>query len=532
MAARQQGRVAGAPSRGVGQPRARSPVGRRLLAIADAIVVAGLIVVAVAAGCRCGASPLAGIPKHEALARLGREGAVVRELVTGLEGLCKRARERNLLQRNASAESVVRNRAELRYFLAAFIDYTRALDSLRSRYELRDGLDDRLEAEVFLLAYAAELALYVNTAELLHETVNQPSYEAVFSDPAADVGLHDGAWRSLKTAFNLQPWQRPLALAHIQHRALAKTYARHGIGERHAWAASYIDGQVNRMMLLGVQVGPGVLLREWKDLLGAGFRRLWFPVQKGVSGWMGDTRLVADHRHLVALEQLEKARESLQPGDIILERRNWYLSNVGLPGFWPHAALYVGTPAEAEAMLGAERVTAWRRTHARAMESWEGKDTGGHQLRVLEAVSEGVIFSSFEHTGLADYVAVLRPRLDRAAIAAAIDRALGYLGRPYDFDFDFRTDTAVVCSELVYKSYEPAPGVPGLKLPMAEILGRPVVSPTGIAAAFAAGRGKPDQQLDFVVFLEGIEAEKRAHVRDEAAFAASATRAKWDVVQP
>jgi hypothetical protein len=43
------------------------------------------------------------------------------------------------------------------------------------------------------------------------------------------------------------------------------------------------------------------------------------------------------------------------------------------------------------------------------------------------------------------------------------------------YDFAFGSDAALVCTELIYKAYEPAPGHAGLRLPVPVVAGRPVL---------------------------------------------------------
>jgi hypothetical protein len=278
------------------------------------------------------------------------------------------------------------------------------------------------------------------------------------------------------------------------------------------------------------------------DLVKGELFEQWFPLQKGVAEWMGDTRLAQEGRRLVSDAQLHDLRKKLAPGDIILERRNWYLSNVGLPGFWPHAALYAGTQREILDAIGKDPEVAaacgdlaehLSKRHQKAWASLAERDENGHDHTVVEAVSEGVVSASLEHSCGADYVAVLRPRVTPATRAHAIDRALSYWGRPYDFNFDFATDDQVVCSELVLKAYQPTEGDGrGLDIPFIEVAGRRAVPPTEFVRVFANELGRPDARFEFVYFLEGREKERRAIVADEKALAATVTRPKWDIVQP
>jgi len=113
--------------------------------------------------------------------------------------------------------------------------------------------------------------------------------------------------------------------------------------------------------------------------------------------------------------------------------------------------------------------------------------------------------------------------------ARALFSAFRYVGRPYDFDFDFRTDSALVCSELVFKAYEPSQGYRGLKLPLSEIVGRPVCPPNDIARLFDTEAGSEEKQLELVLFLDGNEATGKSVEAGEEAFRQSWKRPKWHV---
>lgn len=135
----------------------------------------------------------------------------------------------------------------------------------------------------------------------------------------------------------------------------------------------------------------------------------------------------------------------LRPGDVLVTRHDDAMTNLFLPGFWPHSALYIGSMKERRA-LG---VTCDPEREARS----DGL------MRVLEARKDGVRFRALHDTLAVDCVAVIRPRLDNASLARALSRALTHEGKLYDFEFDFRRSDRMVCTEVIYRAYHAEPPI-------------------------------------------------------------------------
>lgn len=207
----------------------------------------------------------------------------------------------------------------------------------------------------------------------------------------------------------------------------------------------------------------------WKRLVGyrdhSLRRRLASGTQRTTFAFLASSgRMVAELRDQHTPKRVSPAiraelAKQLRPGDVIVTRHDRALSNLFLPGYWPHVALYVGSNQDREA-LGIE-------VDDQRAALWQG------EIRTLEALKDGVRLRPLSETLAVDAVAILRPRLAEHHIAEAIGRALQHEGKRYNFDFDFFRADRLVCSEVIYRAYD---GVAGIELPLQERAGRPTLS--------------------------------------------------------
>ncbi len=428
---------------------------------------------------------------------------------------------------------------------ADVLDHTFALDAL-SRFHLdfwRLNLvtDPERHARHFDLGFAAYLEKHALALSLIEATHNKPQFEKLFDEGSVEHGVPRGAYARLKwNVLHIEDVAKTLA-AHQYLKVLGpanealqkedKLYAF--VCERLEERYAFIKAEMTRK---SVDLFGGNTLDIGTDFAHAA----WFPVQAETAEWLGDTKVRRKNTMLISLEQVRAAAKKSEPGDVIVERRNWYLSNIGLPGFWPHAALWVGSPDELTAWstdpeidkaFGKPLTHYLAEKHPEAWNAYNVPDHEGNPRRILEAISEGVSFNAAEESIRADYVAAMRPKLTKVEKAKAIDRAFGYAGRPYDFDFDFYTDSSLVCSELVFKAYEPRKEMHGIKLGLERVVGRMALGPNSIVRTFDQQLGTDEEQLGFAWFLDGTEKGKNAVFADVAAFRKTWQRPKWDIVQ-
>ena len=523
-------------------------------------VVAGLLLVAMGIGAQLvlhridAPTALTGMSKEDFDATFRADATRYTEIDQSLARLLDQLSEQKLPPPGKEAMLTPAEELALRQAWNSVLNQSIALDQIRRFHEDYWRFDpSRSERSYhlrsFLLTFAAELALYEKGIRFSRLIEKNPNAKTLLDAPHPEMGLEAGSYRNFrKDLLGARDQTRVLAgekyLSLLSAGVQGKSEAR-ALGV--AWLWERCEAHLATITQLGSLDRATLGLKADKDLLKKPISRFTAPVKERTDramSWVGDARVRRAGWYLITHEQQVEMDPLLEPGDILLSRKNWYLSNVALPGFWPHALLYLGAPEKFEAYFDDPEVQAWASTLAgrptrfsqllaqRYPTEWLKYQVGqeGDVNRVIEAISEGVVFNTMHHAA-GDYLAAMRPRLSKVDKAKALLAAFSHAGKPYDFEFDFATDHAVVCSELVWRSYRPGPDKPGIELPVIQLIGRRTMPANEIVRMYDQQAGTPTQALDFVLFYDAIEHDRVAVVADEDAFRKTWKRPKWDVAQ-
>lgn len=170
---------------------------------------------------------------------------------------------------------------------------------------------------------------------------------------------------------------------------------------------------------------------------------------------------------------LTEIHSILKSGDILLDKTPFRLTDKLIPGYWGHAAVWIGTEYELKDM------GIWGHP---VVSRYHGEISKGRM--VVEALRSGVEMNTLEHFLNIDSIGILRkPDQNGEDRARTIIRTLRQVGKPYDFNFEVETRSRVYCSKLVYLSYA------SMEWPTRKSLGRATITPDDVAIP-AALHGK------------------------------------------
>ena len=183
------------------------------------------------------------------------------------------------------------------------------------------------------------------------------------------------------------------------------------------------------------------------------------------------------------MDELPKDKQSeiivnMQPLDILLEKAPFRLTDHLIPGYWSHVALWSGTENELRELgVWDELPTIYN--EAKEKYHYSGPDfqeaiRNGHM--VIEALRPGVQINTLQHFLNIDDLGVLRFNgLTIENKRSYLLNAFSQIGKSYDFNFDVESKNEIVCSELIYISFD------DLDWNTSKTAGRYTISPDNVA---------------------------------------------------
>jgi hypothetical protein len=149
---------------------------------------------------------------------------------------------------------------------------------------------------------------------------------------------------------------------------------------------------------------------------------MWYKIKAAITSWFGNVKvykypffILTGHTAYKIKGELQRGiLNTLEPGDVLLRRYDNYLSGLIIPGYFTHAAVYVGDD------------------------------------QIIHVLGSGICREDILTFLRCDDINILRVK-DAATSQAAVKNAWAQLGKDvgYDFDFDANSPELFYCTEFV-----------------------------------------------------------------------------------
>lgn len=355
----------------------------------------------------------------------------------------------------------------------------------------------------FVVQYAAVTTYYNMVYELQqsfgdHEEFLRQYLDDTFSENYSTIARY--MYHIRFYSILLYPREYFLTLKDEVDRSLAPIFER---PERASWTIEkrWVHDMANIWYYIRYRIG---LLFTWIAKYGG---RLMLHI-----------RLSRREHWLITPENVEKLLPIMKPWDILLTRGNWAATNMNIPWFWKHMAMYIWT---------------WKSLKKKYnLSSKLNLDDEEHYI--IEAIWVWVqIISLKALCGHNDYLGVIRPAFSSEKKERVLTKILSLIGKEYDYSFNYYSDVNYVCSTLVTKVYLPESEFDEwIHITLTRIGISITYPPNDIVKKMISDKENGIHELDFVGFIDSIDRKWENFLSTEEGFISTAVRPKLSFFLP
>lgn len=462
------------------------------------------------------------------------------ELIKELEHVVNGIQESEVLFSSDIQNMSLANKLSILDKWVSYVACYNGLNEIRQKYKneliLKSAQDSHTKFKNILLIYASTIAIRKNSV-LLASIIDKNKYlESMLNESRPEYNINKKQYYYITQEITEISYMISLFRNKHYFDFMVNYYEVSGYVRDKTESELLEYASSNYLNVIKfVRNNKSIFFNNMIDFFGKNVFDFWFPFQKWVAISITGVDYSSRKEKYVSNEDINIIKGELLPGDVLLKRNNYQLTNIGLPGFWTHSGIYIGCLEELDRyfvdMPLGNYTCVSEYLKVIYPKVYDSLCDENNRLYIIEVIAPGVVINSLDAIAKVDYFSALRPKLSKQDKLKALFVAFEYLGKAYDYNFDIMTDNSLFCSELIYKSYLCSSNKKGLTFILEPKAGRLLLSPNSIIKKFDAEFDSENAEFDFVLFYDGSVTERKAIRKSAKELKATWKLTKWKMVK-